>query len=234
MLKGEVKIELKKSAIFLRKKGYSYPMIEKELGVVRATLSGWFKGIKLSKVAERMIGKRKIINLIEQRQKALKVLKEMREMELEKVRLGVEKTVSTISFESATKEALLAMLYLGEGFKRKSTLGFGNSNANILIAFIKLLREVYDIEEKRITCSLHLRYDQDSEKEKVYWSKLLGIGEDRFRKPQFDKRTIGSKTWEHYHGVCSIYCHDARLEKRLSAFQVLLLKKIIGAASSVG
>ncbi len=209
-------------------------MIEKELGVVRATLSGWFKGLKLSKVAERLIVDRKRRNLIEQRKKALKVLKKLRDTELEQVRLGVEKTISTISFEIATKEALLAMLYLGEGFKRKSTLGFGNSNVNILVAFIKLLREVYKVEEKRITCYLHLRYDQDSEKEKKYWSRRLGIGEDRFRKTQFDKRTIGSKTWDRYHGVCSIYCHDARLERRLSAFQALLLNKIIGAYSSAG
>lgn len=227
MLKGEKRLALKKSAILLRKKGYSYPMIEKELGVIRATLSGWFKDLKLSKVAQYKILIRKKKNLEELRKKALVVLKEMRVEEMEVVEVSVKKTIAEINFENPTKEALLAMLYLGEGFKRKSTLGLGNSNLHILTAFIKLLREIYKVEEKRITCYLHLRHDQDPEKEKIYWSKGLSIKEDRFRKPQFDKRTIGIKTWQNYHGVCVIYCHDAKLQKRLLMFQSLLLNKIL-------
>lgn len=218
---------LKQAAIKLRQKGYSYPMIEKALGTPRATLNSWFKGLKLPLRAAKLLLNRKRRNLVVIRRKALAVLKKQREDNHKQNLEKVQNILSKISFSTPVKELLLTMLYLGEGFKRKSTLGLGNSDCRILASFVKLLRDVYNISENKFTCYLHLRSDQDVQKETLYWSKAIKINIDRFRKPQFDKRTIGSKTWTNYHGVCVVYCHDAKLEKHLTILQDLLLNKIL-------
>lgn len=226
MLKGEKRDSLKRLAISLRKRGYTYPMIEKKIGVVRATLGGWFKNLELPEVACERILERKRVNLERHRIKALQALRKRRAKDLENVYIEAGHGLSLVKFDLPTIEVFLAMLYLGEGFKRRSTIGLGNSNADIMSIYIKMLRRVYKVNENQLTCYLHLRFDQDPEKERRYWSQVLNIGEDRFRKSQFDKRTKGSKTWESYHGVCCVYCNCAKIEKRLTALQKLLVEKI--------
>lgn len=65
---------------------------------------------------------------------------------------------------------LLAMLYLGEGFKMVSVIGLGNSNAKIMSVFVNLLRSIYNVPENKLTCYLYLRSDQDVTRETTHWS----------------------------------------------------------------
>lgn len=218
---------LKQSAISLRKKGFSFPMIEAKLGIPRATLSYWFKNLVLSSSAKDRILVRKQQNLIKTRKKALVVLKQGRINEQKKLEKRISLDFENFEFDKRNKELLLVMLYLGEGFKIKSYIGLGNSNPKIALMFVKLLRDIYCIEESRLRCYLHLRMDQDYEKEILFWSNALKISKSYFGKTQFDKRTQGIKTWLGYHGVCIIYCYDARIEKRLTEIQNYLIKKIL-------
>lgn len=219
---------LKKAAILLRKKGYSYPMIKKVLGVANGTLNSWFKNLKLPKKAQNKILMRKRNNLAALRQKALVTLKDRisrRKIEVFKL---VEKDYEGYSFDVHTKELLLAMLYLGEGFKKtRSHIGLGNSNPKIVLLFVKFLRDIYKVDDSKFRCFLHLRMDQNSEIEKKYWSNQLSIPDIYFRKPQLDKRAT-TKTWSWYHGVCAVYCYDAKIDKRLMALQQILIEKSLG------
>lgn len=226
MLSGIKRDELKRKAIALRRRGDSYPMIEKKLGIGRSTLSGWFRNIKLSQRAERIILRRKQQHIKEARSLAAQAHWNNREAKKKVVEENILQDFSLLSLTVVHKEALLAMLYLGEGFKRRSTVGLGNSNPRLLSLFVRLLREIYEVSNIRLSCYVHLRADQDSAKEKRFWSKVLKIPMPQFRKSQTDKRTIGKKTWKGYHGVCIVYCHDAYIEKRLTAWQELLLEKI--------
>lgn len=221
-------MELKKLAISLRKKGYSYPMIEKELGVAKATLNSWFKNLKLSKVAQEIIMVRKRNGLVRLRAKALVVLKSRvlkRKLEIYE---AVKKEYRDYNFDLKTKELSLTMLYLGEGFKKtRSHIGLGNSNSKIMRLFVKFLRDIYRVDDSKLRCYLHLRMDQDHEAEKKYWADQLNISAIYFRKPQFDKRAV-TKTFPEYHGVCVVYCYDAEIEKRLTVLQQILIEKILG------
>ncbi len=227
-MRGVTNLSLKKQAIRLRRRGNSYPMIERKLGTPRATLNSWFAGLKLSATAKQSLLKRKKKNLIIIRKKALAVLRQSRLIQEDLLSNKIKEELNSADLSPLVKEFFLCGLYLGEGFKRKSTIGFGNSNPKILAAFVTLVREIYLAEEQRFSCYLHLRYDQNENKERIFWSKQLRIPATRFRKTQFDKRTIGKKTWKSYHGVCVVYCNDARIEKRLTMLQNELLKKIMG------
>lgn len=221
--------KLKKEAIRLRRLGESYPMINRKLWVSKSTLSGWISGLELSEGARRRIGIRKKNNLIKLRENALRI-RRVRKLELNhNLQEAVLKDFTDCGFGNRIKELLLAMLYLGEGFKGRSCIGLGNSNPDIMRLFVKLVRDIHVVDEKKFRCFLHLRMDQKEVKEKSFWSREVGIPLSGFRKTQFDKRTAGKKTWKNYHGVCIVYYYDASVDKRLTEVQKMIIKKILGS-----
>lgn len=220
--------KLKQEAIRLRRLGQSYPMIEKKLGASKSTMSNWLSGLELSKSAMRRISVRKKKNLVKLRNKALKIKHVKQLKKKQEMQKKVINCFAACDFDVKIKELLLAMLYLGEGFKGRSCLGLGNSNPEIMRLFVKLVRNVYTVDEKKFRCFLHLRMDQKETKEKDFWSRQVGIPLNNFRKTQFDKRTAGRKTWSNYHGVCIVYYYDAAIDKRLTEVQRMIIKKVLG------
>ncbi len=233
-MRGVKNLSLIKNVVALRKKGLSYDEIILKTGVSRSNLSSWFSGLVLPKNILKKLSDKKSRHLIDARKKALSTLKNIRDKQQKNVEIQVEETLSEINFDKNIKETLLVMLYLGEGFKAKSCIGLGNSNPNIMLLFVGLLRSIYKIEEEKFRIFLHLRYDQDDLLEKKYWSKLLFIPLNKFGKTQFDKRTQGSKTWKDYHGVCSVYYYDAKIGKRLTIFQKSIINRVLKISKEGG
>lgn len=226
-MRGVKNSSLIKKVIVLRKKGLSYDEIISKTGVCRSNLSSWFSGLVLSKDIEKKLSNKKSKHLIDARGKALIALKNIRDKQQKVVEIQVNETLSQINLDKNCREALLVMLYLGEGFKMKSAIGLGNSNPNIMKSFVGLLRSIYEIDESKFRIFLHLRHDQVDIFEKKFWSETLSIPENKFGKTQFDKRTQGSKTWKEYHGVCSLYYYDAKIEKRLTIFQKSIINILV-------
>jgi len=228
-MRGVKNLKLKEEATLLRKRGFTYPMIEKKLSVSRATLSGWFVGLELSNTVKAKLLNRKKDHLAHIRAIALDLLKTKRENVICKIKNKIEDDFFSFNFDKNVSELLLAILYLGEGFKKtRSHIGLGNSEPSIVLIFVKLLRSIYNVENTRFRCYLHLRFDQNEKNEKKFWSNYLQIPEKYFRKTQFDKRTQGKKTWDNYRGVCAVYCYDAKIEKRIVYLQKYLINKILG------
>lgn len=215
--------QLRKRATAMRWRGESYPAIEESVGVSRSTLSGWFKGLELPLAAREKILGRKKKHLQTARLKALEVKSVLYQAQRRATALDVRRMFNKLSFDRVHAEALLAMLYLGEGFKKRSLVALGNSDPRILKCFVELLRKIYKVPNEKLRCYLYLRSDHNAVREIRFWSRALGIPSIFFRKPQFDKRTLGKKTWNGYHGVCAVYCYDAAIEKRLTAAQEILL-----------
>jgi len=224
MLKIDERKLLKNKAIALRRRGESYTTIERKLDISRSTLSGWLIGLKLCKSALNRICNRKNNCLRNARLLAAKKKKDISASIRTKCFESAKEDYLGVRFTDTMLEFMLAMLYLGEGFKRKSFVGLGNSDPDILKMFISFLRDIYHVKDDRLRCYLHLRSDQDMVNEERYWAQRLDIPISRFGKSQIDMRTVGTKTLSGYHGVCSIYCYDARIEKRLTALQEVLKK----------
>lgn len=223
----------RKQAVSMRLSGTSYPEIERQLGIPRSTLSGWLKSLPLSSEAKTRIDERKRAAVAGARTLAAKKKKADTEEKRRDARAATADIINKIPARTETELAVLAALYLGEGFKRRSSVGLGNSDHRILSLFINLLCRNFHVPRYRLSCYLFLRGDQDAAQETAYWSNKLDIPAEQFRKPQFDKRTLGKKTWMDYHGVCAVYCHDADIARILAASQDLILEKF-GAVSSDG
>ncbi len=206
--------ELKNEAISLRKKGLAIRYIENKLGIPRSTLSGWFKNIKLSEEQQQKLTEDWKNGLTTARKKAATWHIEDGNRRRKIIRQEVESFTSNIKIGKEMGELILATFYLAEGGKTEDSFAIANSNPEILLGIVSLLRKVFIIDESKFRCALHLRKDQDENKAKEFWSTILGVPKTQFIKTQFDKRTI-KKTYEHYKGVCVLIYYDMALQRRI-------------------
>jgi hypothetical protein len=79
-----------------------------------------------------------------------------------------------------------------------------------------------------------LRADQNPEKMKRFWSKELGLPLNSFGYVALDKRTVGSKTYPHYKGVCYVRCGNAAIQRKLMYLSEIFYKKVIKNTWAVG
>lgn len=205
--------EVKKKAIHLRRKGKTYQEIVRALSkeIPKSTMSGWFRGLELSRGAKDRLEKRSMKHLRRARVAAKAVNARLREEYLNGIRRRNEWVRSSIQ-EKETAKIALAMLYLGEGKKQGGTVSFGNSNPEIVIIFLGLLRSLYSIDEKKFRVTVQCRADQSSSKLMRYWSKLTDVPTDQFYRTRVDKRSVGEPTKKKgYKGVCRIDYFSADL-----------------------
>lgn len=220
--------EFKGKALALRHNGNSIRDIEKELGIPRSTLSGWFKNIKLTDKQHQVLKKRLARNLILAREQAVvwhNKQKANRLLEAEKIATSILTKINVN--DKNILELALSMLYLGEGAKNKST-SMGNSNPKVVKFFIKCLLVLYNIKSEKLKCDLHLRSDQSKRKMIKYWSNELNLPVQSFIAIK-DKRLIKSKTYESYKGVCVIRCGRVDILRRLGFLNSMFCDKILSS-----
>lgn len=207
--------KLKDKAIALRKSGKSLKDVERILGIPRSTLSGWFKGIQLSKKQRRALDKRWRKALVYARTKSVIWHNTEKKKRLELAEKSASESLLKIDENNMNiLELALAMLYLGEGSKTGNT-SIGNSDPKILLFFVKSMEKLYGFDRRKVRCNLHLRTDQDVNILKKYWSKELRIPIENFGGVSIDKRTIGKKTYRGYKGVCVLYYGNIAIQRKL-------------------
>ena len=198
---------IKEKARRCRENGYSLAEIAAELKVPKITLQWWVKDIKLTdKQRERL--KRKEI---ECGTKALvKACKTNRE-KLEKWKLSVKKKADYFKgiFDKKSDFAKLicGVLYLCEGGKYPNSRGltFGSADPKMIQTFLKLLRNNFNIDEKKFRCRIMHRCDQDGKSLNKFWSNLTKIPFSQFYRNYEDKRTKEKPTLKKdYKGVCAV------------------------------
>ena len=220
--------ELKEGAVKLRKKGLSLGKIESRLGVPKSTLSGWFKDVELSEKQKKKLYNDWKNALVRARIKAVAWHNKQKEQRLLEAKKQAIETLGKINIDNKNIiELALALLYLGEGAKNNPETALGSSNPLILKFFLSIIKNVYGIENDKIKCELGLRADQDPWKIKKFWAKSLNLPIENFHRINVDKRTIGSKTYPHYKGVCHIRCGNSAVQRKLIYLANSFCEKII-------
>lgn len=206
----------RKEAFAMRKSGKSIRDIEIALEIPRSTLSGWFKDVVLSPSQRRVLLSRNVAGLTKARALAAKAHKDNKLRRIESVQTAINNTLQSLPTEDmAILELALAMLYFGEGSKTKQGLRLGNSDPRIIRFYIDSLKKLYGLTENSLYFALHLRADQDVEKEKIFWSQVLNIPVSNFRYHIKDLRTAGKPTRPDYHGVCLAQGGPVEIQRRL-------------------
>jgi hypothetical protein len=188
--------------------------IERQYGIPRSTLSGWFKDIQLSESQRTALMKGKQDGWKKAREKAVLAHNSMKAQRINDAAEEASITLSKLEISSEVLDIAFAMLYFGEGAKKNLT-SIGNSNPLVLRFVLAVLYKNYKLTPADIRCDLHLRADQDGESMKRYWSEQLNLPVEQFRYIAYDKRTAGKATYEHYKGVCVIACGQIAIQRKL-------------------
>lgn len=210
------KLELRKEARQLRKKGLGIKTIARKLSISSSTSSRWCRDIKLSFAQTRELERRardpfyggRRENILRQQRKKLELIELLR-----------QKGINRIGHVTKRELFLTGVaLYWAEGFKKDKRLGFANSDPAMIQFFLRWLRNCCDVPKKdiRLRVGLNISHKNRIDKVEDYWSRITGISKRQFQKAYFQK-FIWKKEYpkpEEYFGVLRI-----RANKQLPLFR---------------
>jgi hypothetical protein len=111
--------------------------------------------------------------------------------------------------------AIGSMLYWGEGSKGSPEkpariVDFANSDPDMIRIFLKFLRRIYCLDEKKFRIFLYAYSDQDSERLISFWSDITGIPKDQFTKP-YIRTDFSNKGRKMIYGLAHVRYGDKKL-----------------------
>ncbi|NTU66998.1 MAG: hypothetical protein HGB08_03695 [Candidatus Moranbacteria bacterium] len=112
-----------------------------------------------------------------------------------------------------TLKAIGTMLYWGEGCKseKMSIVDFANSDSDMIVLFLKFLREVCGINEKKLRVFPYFHANQDIDRNINYWSHVTGIDKSQFTKPYIRQDYDVKKRGRMPYGLVHIRYADKKL-----------------------
>jgi len=172
----------KNLAVSLRRGGYSYSEIQKFVSVPKATLSYWFKNIKLSEP--------QLVRLQKKRNEAIQQGAEVRSKRVNEAITKIEKTSAQDIKDISKRELWLmgVMLYWRERVSDrdvKKGVKFTSSDPYLIRLFLKWLMEVGQLGEADVLCDILIEDDKKlpagrQEKAIQYWSEVTGFPQKIF------------------------------------------------------
>lgn len=203
-----VKTKLRKKAVELRKKGWSYTEIQKEVSVSKSTLSLWLRDIKLSEDQKARLKEKSIAN----QRLGAKANRKKRISKTIKLKKKARREVGRITEKELFY--LGTVLYWAEGSKQKEhnpseRVSFSNSDPFMVRIFLRWLFEVIGLQREKIDFSIYSHENiRDREKEIInYWSRITGFDEVKFDKIYYKKskkKNYRKKQGKNYYGLLRI------------------------------
>lgn len=212
----------KRTAIELRQTGYSLSEISAQLGIAKATASLWVGHLPVSKEARERIATRRN----EARQRAAITNRKRVDEKFVLARTYGAEVLRKAAVNADTGRLICALLYWCEGTKirRGEIMGFTNSDPELIAAFLKLLREGFLVDEKKLRLTVHLHEYHDEATQLRFWSKLTNIPLVQCHKP-YRKLHTAKRTREGYQGCVSVRYLDVDFGRRLEGIAKTFLEK---------
>lgn len=195
----------KELAITLRKKGYSYSEILKDIPVAKSTLSLWLRSVGLAKQQKQKITEKRLAG-------ALRGAKSRRDYRLkitEDIKNKAAKEIGNINERDLWLIGI--SLYWAEGTKERecgknSGIIFTNSDPRMILLFLKWLRTYFLIDRSEIIYEIYIHETANIESAKIYWSKILSISTEEIRVYLKKNRikTIRNNTSNTYYGLIKV------------------------------
>jgi hypothetical protein len=138
-----------------------------------------------------------------------------RKLQFERQPLSFEKKHALTALE---KEIYLAglMLYWGEGTKSGMyTVDFTNSDKRMVLIFLRMLREIFQIKEERLRVLLYCYANQNFDSLIRYWSRCLKIPKAQFLKPYIRQDFDLKKAHKMPYGLIHVRYNDKKLLRQI-------------------
>jgi hypothetical protein len=124
-------------------------------------------------------------------------------------------------------------LFLGEGTKKqKYSVRLANSDPQIVMIFLKFLREICNVEPQKIRAWINIFDDSLYQDSLSFWSKQTGIPKEAFYSPIVRIRKEGSYKNKSKYGTITILVGNTKLLNQIKTWCVDYLNKF-GRSGSV-
>lgn len=109
------------------------------------------------------------------------------------------------------------MLYWGEGAQaaQASAVDFANSNPEMIKLFLRFLREICGVDEKKLSVYLYCYQNQNPEELTKFWSSIAKIPHTQFTKPYVRQDFKSEKIGKMKFGCIHIRYHDMKLLRQI-------------------
>lgn len=190
----------------LRQQGFSVRDITKLLGVSKGSVSLWVKDIELSEEQRRHLKSRqRQVGSNNQGSKTNEVTYRERRRQYQEVGRARAR-------EGSKLHLIGCMLYWAEGAKKRNTLYFANSDANMLLIYLRFLKEELNVITEAIKIQIHCHATDEMEVKRIenYWLALLQLPPSALHKTQVK---MGSVTHHNVlpNGVCGLRVNSTEL-----------------------
>jgi hypothetical protein len=220
---GIAKYDLKEKAIALRKEGYTYSEILRQIPIAKSTLSDWLHSVDLSKHQKQLLTEKKLAAA--KRGGAAK-----HQQRLDKVK-AITKAAKVEIGSLSNRELWLmgTMLYWAEGSKEKdwnpgSGVRFTNMDPAMICFFLKWLKEICNIGPEELIFQIYIH---DTHRNRIgeiikFWSQKINLPSEFFTNIYFKRsniKTVRKNIDVTYFGVIRITVRSsASLQRRIAGW----------------
>ena len=214
--------QIKKKLIQSRKEGFSVREIALRYGVAQSTASLLLREVTLNSKAKALLLKK----ANQGRFKATQVLIKKREERQNLAISSAKKLLSSICLNKSVSFLMASLSYECEGGKSNfGVLEFTNSDPILVKLFLTSLRKSFTLDEKKFRVVMHLHSYHNETEEKVFWSSVTSIPEEKFTKT-FQKKESGINKKAGYKGCVQIKYFDVSIKRTLLATKSILANKM--------
>lgn len=211
----------KQKAIELRKQGFSYRDIMKEIPVAKGTLSGWLNRLTLSPEEEQ-----KLIDRVQANKDRGASRAALSNRTRRIARDAITEREARAFFEKNKKnmEFLTGIiLYWAEGSKRNSCFSFINSDPDMLVVMKKWMLRYLPISEEDLRIRLFIHEPFRKDNLEVFWSKTLDFPMEKFQSTFIKHTPHAGKKNPAYRGYARIYVNKIQHLRTVLAWQKCLI-----------
>ncbi len=191
-------VKLKKQATALRKKGLSYGVIAKTLGISKSTVSSWLYSIKITAKQQKKLYSNQVYHL----NFGPNSQRNRREREVTSIIIKAKTQISNnITLESY--RLFGAALYWAEGSK-KSMFCMTNSDPSLILFWVRWVEKIFGIDAKLLKAKLNIYPQQSDTQIRKFWSDLTSIPLKNFGKSYVKPLSKNYKKNNLYYGTIRI------------------------------
>jgi hypothetical protein len=218
----KARLEDKKKAIELRKKGLSYKEIQAQIDVSKGLLSLWLKFLPLTPEEEHFLSQR----MIDRRHKGrLGTMLSNRNRRVAREIQAFEDAKNIFNKNSNDWIFLMGIaLYWAEGSKRTGCFQFINSDPDMTLFMYRWIQKYLGIEKSLIRCRLFTHKIEGHENHGIFWARNLEVEPSFFKKTIFKPTALAVKKNPDYKGCLRLEVGGIYELRLMKAWQKLLIQ----------
>lgn len=216
------KVRYKQIAYDLRRQGYSYGEIRKEIPVSKSTLSLWLKDLSLTDSEKDAAEERR--NRDASRWRTAAKVSRKRRMEEEshifkiQEREAFDRNVSDPFFQVGLA------LYWAEGAKASSSFAFTHSDPEMVRLMLAWVRKYLKVEEGEIGMRIYTYKSFNHGNQEALWAFACGVPAARFKKTLYKNEPLSRKRSANVLGSARIELGRAAYLRRMILWQQMLIE----------